>query len=100
MSSVMFDSETPWTVAHQAPLSVVFPRQEYWNGLPFPAPGEFPDPGIEPTFLVSPALANGFFTTAPSGEPLVIILLLSYVLAERLVGQGLNLHLLHQKAKS
>ena len=55
MSSVMFDSETPWTVAHQAPLSVVFPRQEYWNGLPFPAPGEFPDPGIEPTFLVSPA---------------------------------------------
>ena len=75
-------------------------RQEYWNALPFPAPGELPDPGIEPTFLVLPALADGFFTTAPPKEPLVIILLLSYVLAERLVEQGLNLHPLRQKAKS
>ena len=48
----------PWTVAHQAPLSLEFPRQEYWSGLPFPSPGDFPDPGIEP---VSPALADGFF---------------------------------------
>ena len=39
---------TPWTVAHQAPLSMGFPRQEYWNGLPFPSPGDIPDPGIEP----------------------------------------------------
>ena len=44
---------TPWTVAHQAPLSVGSPRQEYWNGWPFPSPGSLPEPGIEPT---SPAL--------------------------------------------
>ena len=53
---------TPWTVAHQAPLSTGFPRQEYWSGLPFPSPGDLPDPGIEP---MSPALAGGFFTTEP-----------------------------------
>ena len=40
--------ETPWTVAHQAPLSMWFPRQEYWNELPFPPPGDFQDPGIKP----------------------------------------------------
>ena len=44
---------TPWTVAYQAPLSMGFPRQEYWSGLPFPSPGDLPDPGIEPR---SPAL--------------------------------------------
>ena len=44
---------TPWTVAHQAPLSMVFSRQEYWSGLPFPPPGDLPDSGIEPAFLVS-----------------------------------------------
>jgi len=53
---------TPWTVAHQAPLSMEFPRQEYWSGLPFPSPGDLPDPGIE---LVFPALAGGIFTTEP-----------------------------------
>ena len=47
---------TPWTVAHQAPLSMGFSRQEYWSGLPFPSPGDLPDPGIEPA---SPALAGG-----------------------------------------
>ena len=56
---------TPWTVAHQAPLSMVFPRQEYWSGLPFSPPGDLPDPGIEPVSLMSPALAGGFFTTGP-----------------------------------
>ena len=45
--------ETPWTGAHQAPLSMEFPRQEYWNGLQFPSPGDLPDPEIEPR---SPAL--------------------------------------------
>ena len=45
---------TPWTVAHQAPLSMKFSRQEYWSGLPLPSPGELPEPGIEPAFLVSP----------------------------------------------
>ena len=54
---------TPWTVARQAPLSMRFPlRQEYWSGLPFPSPGDLPNPGLEPT---SPALAGGFFTTEP-----------------------------------
>ena len=58
---------TPWTVAHQAPLSTGFSRQEYWNGLPFPSPGNLPDPGIKP---VSPVLAGRFFTTEPPGKPL------------------------------
>ena len=44
----MFDSVTPWTIAHQAPLSMEFSRQEYWNGLPFSSPGDPPDPGMEP----------------------------------------------------
>ena len=52
---------TPLTVARQAPLSVGFSRQEYWSGLPFPSPGDLPDPGLESTSLVSPALAEGFF---------------------------------------
>ena len=47
---------TPWTVACQAPLSMGFPRQEYWSGLPFPSPGDLPSPGIEPTSPVFPAL--------------------------------------------
>ena len=54
---------TLWTVAHQAPLSMGFSRQEHWSGLPCPPPGDLPDPGIEPTTLISPALAGGFFTT-------------------------------------
>ena len=58
---------TPWTVAHQAPLSMGFPRQEYWSGLPFPSPGDLPDSGIEPASLASPVLAGGFCTTAPPG---------------------------------
>ena len=57
---------TPWTVAHQAPRSVGFHKQEYWNGLPFPPPSVLPDPGIE---LLSPALAGRFFTTKPPGQP-------------------------------
>ena len=56
----------PWTVAHQAPLSMGFPRQENWDGLPLPSPGDLPDSGIEPT---SPALADRFFTTEPPGKP-------------------------------
>ena len=50
-----------WTVVCQAPLSMGFPRQEYWSGVPFPTPGDLPDPGIEPPSLGSPALAGGFF---------------------------------------
>ena len=58
---------TPLTVAHQAPLSMEFSRQEYWNGLPFPTPGDLPDPGIELEPPASPTLAGGFF--APPGKP-------------------------------
>ena len=53
---------TPQTVAHQATLTMGFSRQEYWNGLPCPPPGDLPNPGIELTSLMSPALAGGFFT--------------------------------------
>ena len=56
---------TPWTVARQVPLSMEFSSQEYWSGQPFPTPGDLPDPGIKPTCLVAPALADGLFTTAP-----------------------------------
>ena len=57
---------TPWTVAHQAPLSLGFPRQEYWSGLPFPLSGDLPNQGIEPG---SSALAEGFLSTELSGKP-------------------------------
>ena len=57
---------TLWTEAHQVPLSMGFPRQECWGGLPFPSPEDLPDPGIEP---MSPALADRFFTAEPSGKP-------------------------------
>ena len=64
--SVMSDSfVTPWTAARQAPLSVGFSRQEYWRGLPFPSPGDLPNPGIEPVF---PALVGGFLITELSGK--------------------------------
>ena len=56
--------EIPWTVAHQAPLSMGFSRQDYWSGLPFPPPGDHPDPGIKPTSLMSPALTDGLFITS------------------------------------
>ena len=66
------DSVSPLTVAHQAPLSMGFSRQEYWSGLPCPAPGDLPDPGIKPVSLVSPALAGGFFTTSATWETHVL----------------------------
>ena len=64
----------PWTVAHQGPLSMGFSGQEYWSGLPCSPPGDLPDPGIEPVSLMSPSLADGFFTTGqpsslPPGKP-------------------------------
>ena len=61
---------TSWATACQAPLSMGFSRQEYWNGLPFPSPGDLPDPGIEPGSLASLALAGGFFTVEPPGKPM------------------------------
>ena len=72
-SSVVSNSfATPRTGAHQAPLSTGFSRQEYWSELPFPTPGDLPDPAIEPASPASPALAGGFFTTAPPGKLLEI----------------------------
>ena len=57
---------TPWTVAHQAPPSMGFSRQEYWSGLPFPSPRDLPDPGIE---LRSPELQADTLTSEPPGKP-------------------------------
>ena len=54
-------------MACQAPLSMGFPKQEYWSGLPFPSPGDLPNQGMEP---VSPGLAGRFFTTQPPGKPI------------------------------
>ena len=59
---------TPWTVAPQAPLSMGFPRQACWSGVPFPSPGDLPDPGIELTSLTSLALAGEFFATSTTSE--------------------------------
>ena len=67
MYSVISDSfVTPWTIACQVPLSMEFPGQEYWSGLPFSILGKLPDPGIQPASLASHALPGSFFTTAPS----------------------------------
>ena len=74
MCSVMSNSfAAAWTVAHQAPLSVEFSRQENWSGLSFPSPGYLPNPGIEPLFPVSLALAGGFFRTSAKSWGLTII---------------------------
>ena len=65
---------TPWTVAHQAPPSMGFSRQEYWSGLPFSSPGDLPDPGIEPR---SPALQAEALTSEPPGKPQCIYKILA-----------------------
>ena len=65
--------KTPGTVANQAPLSMELFGQGYWSGLPFPTPEDLPNTGIEPVFLVSPALADGFFTTVPPRKPKHVI---------------------------
>ena len=57
---------TPWTPAYQAPPPMEFSRQEYWSGLPFPSPGDLPDPGIKPR---SPALQVDSLPAEPSGKP-------------------------------
>ena len=78
----MFDSDaTLWTVAHQVPLSMGFPRQEYWNELPFPPPGDLPDPGIKFMPFASPALAGRFYITESPGKPYVQ-LHFSYILTD------------------
>ena len=59
-------------IALQVPLAMGFPRQEYWSGLPFPSPGDLPNPGIKPVSPASPILAGRFFTTVPPGKPNIL----------------------------
>ena len=67
--SIVFNSfAIPWTVAHQAPLSMGFSKQAYWSELPFPTPGDLTIPGNEPMSLASPAQAGEFFTTSATWE--------------------------------
>ena len=66
VSKLCLTLETPWPVARQAPLSMEFSRQEFWSGLPFPSPGDLPDPGVKPA---SPVLAGEFSSTGPPGKP-------------------------------
>ena len=68
VASIVFDFETLWTVANQAPLSMGFSRQEYWHGFPFPSPGEIPDPG---TKSMSPALQVVTLPLSHQGSPLL-----------------------------
>ena len=66
-SEVASDSANPWTVAYHTPLSMAFSRQEYWSGLPFPFPGDLPDPGIEPRF---PAVQKILYQLSHQGSPM------------------------------
>ena len=68
VASVMSDSETPWTVGHQALLSLEFSRQECWSGLTFPLPVHLPDRVIEPQSFAYPAVAGRFYTTINTWE--------------------------------
>ena len=82
---ILFGS-TPRTVAFQAPLSMGFPRQEYWSGLSFSPPGDLTDPGIEPAYPASLKLAGGFFTISATWEapgkqlwlPLLVTMTIDY----------------------
>ena len=69
VTSVMTNSAKPWTIDCQVSLSVEFPRQENWSGLPCPSPGYLPNSGIRPASPVVSALAGKFFTTEPQGKP-------------------------------
>ena len=66
---------TPRTVAYQAPPSMGFSRQDYWSGLPFPSPGDIPNPGIKPE---SPSLQTGALPSEPPGKPLLMEVLINY----------------------
>ena len=81
---------TPWTVAHQAPLSMRFPRQQYWSELPFPSPGDLPDPRVEPIAHVSPTLAARFFTPEPLSTPTEIMSTLRWKASKKLHNGWVN----------
>ena len=68
------------TITHQAPLSMIFSRQEYWSGLPFPTPGDLPNPAIKPK---SPTFVGEFFTTEPPGKPINICINIQKILMEK-----------------
>ena len=74
---------TPWTIAHQAPPSMGFSRQEYWSGLPFPSPEDLPNPGIEPR---SPELQADALTSEPPRKPLIFISLDKFVISRPVIG--------------
>ena len=74
--SQLYPTLCPWTVACQAPLSMGFSRQEYWNGLPFPSPGDLPDPGVKPG---SPVLQADSLLSEPPGKPYIYILYIIYI---------------------
>ena len=84
---------TPSSLAYQAPLSMGFSWQEYWSQMPFPSPGDLPDPGIKPTSLTSSALAGGFLPVVPPGKPIFDIhfLLSSQTLSSARRRYGLKL---------
>ena len=82
---------SPWIVARQSPLSMGFSRQEYWSGLPFPSPGDLPYPGIKPAFLLSPALAGGFFTASTTWEANVVMIIVIWKILDRNIFQFLPL---------
>ena len=65
---VYYSLQPPWTVAHQVPLSMGFPRQKHWSGLPSPSPEDLPNPGVKPTIPASPELAGRFFITSANWE--------------------------------
>ena len=91
--SVVSDSfATPWTVARQAPLSMEFPRQENWSRLPFPSPGDLPNPGVKPK---SPALQVNSLLSDPPGKPTFTIVGSLYLLQGFFPAQELNWGLLH-----
>ena len=82
-----------WTVAHQAPPSMGFSRQEYWSGLPCPPPGHHPGPGIEPVTLMSPVLASWFFTTSATCEaPYLLIqhFIFTFIFLDKSLHNGLD----------
>ena len=76
----------PWTVAHQAPLSMEFSRQEDWSGLPFPSPGDLPDSGIKPVSLMSPALQAHSLPLSHQRSPIRVFVFSGYMPRSEIAG--------------
>ena len=90
---------TLWTVACKAPLSMRFPRQEYWSVLPCPSSGDRPDPGIEPMSLESPALAGRLFTTSATWEVPISVYMFLYIFQIKYGTKQAKLHQQWQKSQ-